>query len=88
MPPGCVGDLPHRDFRCAIGVEQSVSFLISVRKLRITESGEQREIADEIKKECEKVENGIAIKELQIAALKKYKTSLINAAVTGKIKVI
>ena len=30
----------------------------------------------------------ISIKEDQIAALKEYKTSLINAAVTGKIKVI
>ncbi|OKO47596.1 type I restriction-modification system specificity subunit [Pseudomonas fluorescens] len=49
---------------------------------------EQREIADEIKRKCEKVENGIAIKERQIAALKEYKASLINAAVTGKIKVI
>ncbi len=29
----------------------------------------------------------LQIKEDQIAALKEYKTSLINAAVTGKIKV-
>jgi len=49
---------------------------------------EQREIAKEIKRGCEKIENGIAIKERQIEALKEYKTSLINAAVTGKIKVI
>jgi type I restriction enzyme S subunit len=49
---------------------------------------EQRDIAVEIKKECEKIENGIAIKKRQIAALNEYKTSLINAAVTGKIKVI
>lgn len=49
---------------------------------------EQREIAVEIKNGCEKIENGIAIKERQIAALKEYKTSLINAAVTGKIKAI
>ena len=33
------------------------------------------------------LEDAIAIKEEQIAALKEYKTSLINAAVTGKIKV-
>ena len=37
---------------------------------------------------CEKIENGIAMKERQITALKEYKTCLINAAVTGKIKVI
>lgn len=49
---------------------------------------EQREIAQEIKRGCEKIENGIAIKDRQIEALKEYKTSLINAAVTGKIKII
>ncbi|MBE1427371.1 type I restriction enzyme S subunit [Desulfomicrobium macestii] len=49
---------------------------------------EQAEIAAHIKTGCEKIDNGIAIKEEQIAALKEYKTSLINAAVTGKIKVI
>jgi type I restriction enzyme, S subunit len=35
-----------------------------------------------------KIAEAIEIKERQIAALKEYKTSLINAAVTGKIKVI
>jgi type I restriction enzyme S subunit len=35
-----------------------------------------------------KIETAIAIKERQIAALKEYRTCLINAAVTGKIKVI
>ena len=48
---------------------------------------EQASIAAHIKSGCEKIDNGVAIKEDQIAALKEYKTSLINAAVTGKIKV-
>lgn len=48
---------------------------------------EQAAIAAHIKAGCEKIDNGIAIKEEQIAALTEYKTSLINAAVTGKIKV-
>ncbi len=48
---------------------------------------EQAEIAAHIKVGCEKIDNGIAIKESQIAALREYRTSLINAAVTGKIKV-
>ena len=48
---------------------------------------EQAEIAAHIRAGCETIDNGIAIKEDQIAALKEYKTSLINAAVTGKIKV-
>jgi type I restriction enzyme S subunit len=48
---------------------------------------EQADIAAHILAGCEKIDTGIAIKEDQIAALKEYKTSLINAAVTGKIKV-
>ena len=49
---------------------------------------EQIEILDFIHTAQTKIDEGIAIKEAQIAALKEYKTSLINAAVTGKIKVI
>lgn len=49
---------------------------------------EQREIIQSIEAMSAKINCGIAIKERQIAALKEYKTSLINAAVTGKIKVI
>jgi type I restriction enzyme S subunit len=49
---------------------------------------EQREIIQSIRAMTTKINSGIAIKERQIAALKEYKTSLINAAVTGKIKVI
>lgn len=49
---------------------------------------EQHLIADRMRIESNKIEAGIAIKERQIAVLKEYKTSLINAAVTGKIKVI
>lgn len=49
---------------------------------------EQREIADFLRNECQRLNEGIAIKERQIAAFKEHKTSLINAAVTGKIKVI
>lgn len=48
---------------------------------------EQREIVAHIDEASRKIEDAIAIKQEQIAALKEYKTSLINAAVTGKIKV-
>ena len=48
---------------------------------------EQIAIVEHIEAGCAMVDKGIAIKEDQIAALKEYKTSLINAAVTGKIKV-
>lgn len=48
---------------------------------------EQREIAEYLDVALAKSGQGIAIKEEQIATLKEYKTTLINAAVTGKIKV-
>ena len=49
---------------------------------------ERNAIISFIEQESDKFRNAISIKERQIAALKEYKTSLINAAVTGKIKVI
>lgn len=60
----------------------------SMVDLLVVPLGEQKQIADDLDLQDEKTERAIAIKECQIAALKEYKTSLINAAVTGKIKVI
>jgi len=60
----------------------------SMVDLMVVPVDEQRQIADYLDSHGEKTESAIAIKERQIAALKEYKTSLINAAVTGKIKVI
>ncbi|MEH6505979.1 MAG: restriction endonuclease subunit S [Sulfitobacter litoralis] len=48
---------------------------------------EQRDITRHVQAQCEKIDAGIQTKDGQIATLKEYKTSLINAAVTGKIKV-
>lgn len=48
---------------------------------------EQQEILQEISRWSEEIDEALSIKESQIAALKEYKTTLINAAVTGKIKV-
>jgi type I restriction enzyme S subunit len=48
---------------------------------------EQAEIADHIKRSCDRIDDAIEIKQDQIAKLKEYKNTLINAAVTGKIKV-
>lgn len=54
----------------------------------IPPSSEQTSIIDYLSAASEKLDTAITIKQDQIAALKEYKTSLINAAVTGKIKVI
>lgn len=48
---------------------------------------EQIEIANHLEFVNERVANAISIKEKEIEKLKEYKTTLINAAVTGKIKV-
>lgn len=48
---------------------------------------EQNAIVDYIDSNNEKISTAVAIKEKQISRLKEYKTSLIDAAVTGKIKV-
>ena len=49
---------------------------------------EQHKIVNFIRLHEGKIESAITLKQDQINALKEYKTSLINAAVTGKIKVI
>lgn len=54
----------------------------------IPSKSEQAQIVVFAERISAKIDAGIAIKEQQIAALKEYKTSLINAAVVGKIKVI
>lgn len=48
---------------------------------------EQRAIVARIKAETEKQEAAVALLEQQITKLKEYKATLINSAVTGKIKV-
>lgn len=54
----------------------------------IPSQDEQLMIVKFAAEQTQKINAAIAIKENQIAALKEYKTSLINAAVTGKIKVV
>lgn len=49
---------------------------------------EQEEIIRHSSDISAKIQNAISLKESQITALREYKTSLINAAVTGKIKVL
>jgi type I restriction enzyme S subunit len=49
---------------------------------------EQKQIAEYLDAHGEKTDSAIKIKDRQIDALKEYKASLINAAVTGRIKVV
>jgi len=49
---------------------------------------EQRLIVNQIKTHSEKIDSGVAKIKTQIAKLKEYKASLIDSAVTGKIKIV
>lgn len=48
---------------------------------------EQREIVGYLKNISQKIDSAISLKEKEIEKLKEYKASLINSAVTGKVKV-
>ena len=48
---------------------------------------EQTQIVEYISRECSKVDGAITVQAEQVSKLKEYKTTLINSAVTGKIKV-
>lgn len=60
-----------------------------VRSLKVIlpPKSEQPSLVEHIAREAGKVDSAIRLKEDQITALKEYRTTLINAAVTGKIKV-
>jgi type I restriction enzyme S subunit len=57
-------------------------------KIPLPPSVEQLTIAKFLNEKCANIGETVKLKERQIDALKEYKTSLINAAVTGKIKVV
>lgn len=50
--------------------------------------GEQNYIIEHVQKESDVIDKALSLQEQQIEALKEYKTTLINSAVTGKIKVV
>lgn len=64
----------------------STAFLANF-PMAVPSMDEQAQIVSHIAEVSAKIDDAIAIKESQIAALKEYRTSLINAAVTGKVKV-
>ena len=49
---------------------------------------EQDAIVEHVERETGNIDKAISVKESQITALREYKASLINSAVTGKIKVV
>ncbi len=49
---------------------------------------EQNNIIEYVQKESDAIDKALSLQEQQIDVLKEYKTTLINSAVTGKIKVV
>jgi len=60
---------------------------IGSNSIAIPPISEQKEIAEYIETASQKIETAITLKKQEIEKLKEYKSSLINSAVTGKIKV-
>ncbi|MEC9197064.1 MAG: restriction endonuclease subunit S [Pseudomonadota bacterium] len=58
------------------------------RFMLVPPAEEQKQIVEFVEATKKRIGDAITLKESQITALREYKTSLINAAVTGKIKVI
>lgn len=56
--------------------------------MALPDRAEQDAIVEYVEREARKIDKAISVKESQITALREYKASLINSAVTGKIKVI
>lgn len=70
------------------GQKRVPSSFISNFLVALPKTDEQKEIVNYIETESNKIEKAIELKQLQIEKLKEYKTTLINSAVTGKIKVV
>ena len=62
--------------------------VVSKQRIPYAPYDEQKAIVLKIELETAKIDAAIEVKVKQISALKEYKTSLINEAVTGKIKVV
>ncbi|MFC6861511.1 restriction endonuclease subunit S [Zunongwangia atlantica] len=64
------------------------SDFIGNQMIPIPPLSEQQAIAKYIETESQKIDKALALQQVQIEKLKEYKQSLIDAAVTGKVKVI
>lgn len=69
------------------GQKRVPSSFVTSFPIALPPSGEQKEIVEFIEGTSKKIEIAIQLLLDQIVKLKEYKTTLINSAVTGKIKV-
>lgn len=76
------------ELKWSFGTQQNIGMgVLSNLPLVFGTVQEQRLITEFLDNESEKIKKSIRVQNLQIEKLKEYKSSLIDAAVTGKIKV-
>jgi type I restriction enzyme, S subunit len=68
--------------RASLGQELLKNLLVAIPPME-----EQRTIFDFLERSCLEIDEAISLQHKQISSLKEYKATLINSAVTGKIKV-
>jgi len=76
-------------YKYGTGLRQNLSF-IDFKRMPVLDVPleEQVGIVDYIEKESAKIDQAIALNQQKIEKLREYKATLINSAVTGKIKVV
>ncbi len=81
-------DITKAIYKFGSGLRQNLSFDdFKHMKITLPPIDEQKDISEYIQKKSSEIENAIGLQQQQIEKLKEYKTTLINSAVTGKIKV-
>ncbi len=75
-------------YKFGTGLRQNLNYSDFKRlQIPVPTRGEQKQIVNFIESISTKIVSAISLKDQEIEKLKEYKASLINSAVTGKIKV-
>ncbi|SFR52604.1 restriction endonuclease subunit S [Thiomicrospira sp. ALE5] len=81
-------DITKVIYKFGSGLRQNLSFNdFKHMKIVVPPIEEQKDIVEFIQTKSQKIDQAIALQQQQIDKLKEYKTTLINSAVTGKIKI-
>jgi type I restriction enzyme S subunit len=81
-------DITKVIYKFGSGLRQNLSFNdFKHMKIVVPPIEEQKDIVEFIDTQTQKIDQAIALQQQQIDKLKEYKTTLINSAVTGKIKI-
>ena len=82
-----VTQIPFSYYSTSTALPSMTQFSLNNNPIAIPTLNEQTDIARHIETESNKIESTISIHQTQIHKLQEYKATLINSAVTGKIKI-